>query len=110
MSQTEKSSKKKREKSNSAEMTTGRHRQVQSASFTKGGSLLQQPQQAVIDHSSSQPQGNRNNIPKLKQRKSQLIHDLDSTAHSYYYPTPAPETVVVHTVPKKTNDACCWGW
>jgi hypothetical protein len=53
MSQIEKS--KKREKSNSAEIA-GRHRQVQSASFTKGS--LQQPQQAaqpVIDH--NQPQG-----------------------------------------------------
>lgn len=28
----------------------------------------------------------------------------------FYHPTPAPETVTVHTVPKKTNDACCWGW
>ncbi|KAI8979751.1 hypothetical protein BDF20DRAFT_913266 [Mycotypha africana] len=28
----------------------------------------------------------------------------------YYQPTPPPETVVVHSVPEKTNDACCWGW
>ncbi|KAI8645282.1 hypothetical protein BD408DRAFT_412094 [Parasitella parasitica] len=27
----------------------------------------------------------------------------------FYQPTPAPETVIVHSVPKKTNDACCWG-
>ncbi|KAI8878388.1 hypothetical protein K501DRAFT_31419 [Backusella circina FSU 941] len=28
----------------------------------------------------------------------------------YYEPTPAPTTVVVHSVPNKTNGACCWGW
>lgn len=27
----------------------------------------------------------------------------------YYYPTPAPETVVIHSIPKKSKDACCWG-
>ena len=31
-------------------------------------------------------------------------------ATSYYQPTPPPQTVVVHSIPKKTNDACCWGW
>ncbi|KAI9477903.1 MAG: hypothetical protein EXX96DRAFT_568643 [Benjaminiella poitrasii] len=27
----------------------------------------------------------------------------------FYQLTPAPETVVVHSVPKKSKDACCWG-
>ncbi|KAI7897619.1 uncharacterized protein BX663DRAFT_527704 [Cokeromyces recurvatus] len=29
--------------------------------------------------------------------------------HFYYQPTPPPETVIVHSVPKKSKDACCWG-
>ncbi|KAL9553694.1 hypothetical protein MBANPS3_003171 [Mucor bainieri] len=60
-----------------------RQRQVQSASFTKG--VLEQPR---------------------------FIHDgppLSTSQAQFYQPTPAPETVVVHSVPKKTNDACCWG-
>ncbi|GAN11241.1 hypothetical protein MAM1_0513c10800 [Mucor ambiguus] len=59
-----------------------RQRQVQSASFTKG--VLEQPL---------------------------FIHDdpLSTSQAQFYQPTPAPETVVVHSVPKKTNDACCWG-
>ncbi|KAI8071934.1 hypothetical protein BDF21DRAFT_424556 [Thamnidium elegans] len=28
----------------------------------------------------------------------------------FYKPTPPPETVVVHSKPKKSKDACCWGW
>lgn len=35
---------------------------------------------------------------------------LSILAPHYYQPTPPPETVVVHSIPKKTNDACCWGW
>ncbi|KAL7321686.1 hypothetical protein PS15m_001431 [Mucor circinelloides] len=59
-----------------------RQRQVQSASFTKG--VLEQPR---------------------------FVHDnpLTTSQAQFYQPTPAPETVIVHSVPKKTNDACCWG-
>ncbi|KAI7886364.1 uncharacterized protein EV154DRAFT_17339 [Mucor mucedo] len=42
--------------------------------------------------------------PKHKIPKSSL-----AVAGYFYKPTPPPETVVVHSVPKKTNDACCWG-
>ncbi|KAI8994600.1 hypothetical protein BDB01DRAFT_199402 [Pilobolus umbonatus] len=33
-----------------------------------------------------------------------------STEAHYYHPTPAPETVVIQSKPKKSKDACCWGW
>ncbi|CAO3640151.1 unnamed protein product [Mucor hiemalis] len=40
-------------------------------------------------------------LPARAKREPQAPH--------YYQPTPPPETVVVHSIPKKTNDACCWG-
>ncbi|KAG2190673.1 hypothetical protein INT46_008263 [Mucor plumbeus] len=57
-----------------------RQRQVQSASFTKG--VLEQPH---------------------------FVQNLSQSQAQFYQPTPPPETVIVHSVPKKTNDACCWG-
>ncbi|OBZ82903.1 hypothetical protein A0J61_09045 [Choanephora cucurbitarum] len=50
---------------------------------------------------------------KRKSHLSDQHHVLDATSFSkkaqFYHPTPAPDTVVVHSVPKKTDDACCWG-
>ncbi|KAG2200362.1 hypothetical protein INT47_002276 [Mucor saturninus] len=37
------------------------------------------------------------------------VSEPKPVAGYFYKPTPPPETVVVHSVPKKTNDACCWG-
>ncbi|KAG1464028.1 hypothetical protein G6F56_005161 [Rhizopus delemar] len=31
-------------------------------------------------------------------------------ANSFYYPTPPPQTVVIHKTPTRSKDSCCWGW
>ncbi|KAI8077318.1 uncharacterized protein B0P05DRAFT_544575 [Gilbertella persicaria] len=51
-------------------------------------------------------------IMNFQDKASLSIHKpwIDLFLGHFYHPTPAPETVVVHSVPKKTNDACCWGW
>ncbi|SAM03694.1 hypothetical protein [Absidia glauca] len=28
---------------------------------------------------------------------------------SFYHPTPLPQTVIVHDIPSRSKDACCWG-
>ncbi|KAI8336491.1 hypothetical protein BD560DRAFT_440365 [Blakeslea trispora] len=51
---------------------------------------------------------------KPSKRKSHLSDqqqglEMPTKKTHFYHPTPAPDTVVVHSVPKKTDDACCWG-
>ncbi|KAI8371121.1 hypothetical protein BD560DRAFT_329153 [Blakeslea trispora] len=47
--------------------------------------------------------------PPAYQPPSLGLHTTPSKHSPFYYPQPAPQTVIVHRQPTKSKDACCWG-